>query len=157
MFVAFAGKNNQNTSEKYQKFEKIQVRSTGVRRNFSMGGQARYFAYPFHAADDAMQRYVNKTLCPFYTIMKMPPVTQGRNEGGKGGTIHRAPYQYGGAKSLRGRHKVPTVSQILSSKQYICFRKTSGSNMAKPASCPGRHLTSLHPCCYRSSRKNRAS
>ena len=32
--------------------------------------------------------------------------------------------------------------------QYICFRKTSGSNRtwgAKIASCPGRHLTSLRP------------
>jgi len=28
---------------------------------------------------------------------------------------------------------------------------------AKPASCPGRHLTSLRPCCYGSSRKIRAS
>jgi len=47
-----------------------------------------------------------------------------------------------------GRRKVPTMSQVLSSIQYIYFRKTSGSNMggAKLASCPGRHLTLLHPC-----------
>jgi len=37
-----------------------------------------------------------------------------------------------GAESLWGRHKVPTMSQILSSVQYICFRKTSGSNMGPP-------------------------
>jgi len=64
---------------------------------------------------------------------------QGRNEGGNGGTIPRAPNHYGGAESLRGapndcglRQKVPTVSQVLSSMEYICFRKTSGSNMGTP-------------------------
>jgi len=31
-----------------------------------------------------------------------------------------------------GRLKVPTMSQVLSSIQYICFRKTSGSNMGAP-------------------------
>jgi len=56
----------------------------GVSKNFSRGGQTRCFAYPFHAADDAMQMHVHKTLCPFYTITKMPPAKQGRNEGGKG-------------------------------------------------------------------------
>jgi len=45
------------------------------------GGQTRYFAYPFHVADDAMQIHVHKTLCPFYTTTKMPPAMQGRNEG----------------------------------------------------------------------------
>jgi len=74
----------------------------GVRRNFSRGGQTRYFAYPFHVADDAMQMHVHKTLCPFFTITKMPPAMQRRNEGGKGGTIPRAPNHYGDAKSLRG-------------------------------------------------------
>jgi len=46
------------------------------------------------------------------------------------------------------RRKVPTMSQVLSSIQYICFSNTSGSNMggAKLASCPGPHLTSLRPC-----------
>jgi len=33
-----------------------------------------------------------------------------------------------GAKCL-GRRKVPTMSQVLSSVQYICFRKTLGSNL----------------------------
>jgi len=51
-------------SEKCQKFEKIQVRSTGFRRN-SSGEQTRYFVYPSHVADDAMQMHVHKTLCPF--------------------------------------------------------------------------------------------
>jgi len=48
------------------------------------GGQARYFAYALHVADDTMPMHVHKTLCPFYTIAKMPPAKQGRNEGGKG-------------------------------------------------------------------------
>ena len=77
-------------SKKCQKLEKIQVRITGVRRNFSRG-QARYFAYPLHVADDTMQMHVHKTLCPFYTITKMPPDT----EGAKGGTILRVPNHYG--------------------------------------------------------------
>jgi len=34
-----------------------------------------------------------------------------------------------GAESLRGHRKVSAMSQVLSSIQYSCFRKTSGSNM----------------------------
>jgi len=55
------------------------------------------------------------------------------------GTIPWALNFYGGAESLRGapndcgeRRKVPTISQVLSSIQYICFRKTSNSNMGVP-------------------------
>jgi len=54
------------------------------------GGESRYFAYPLHVADDAMQMHVHKTL------RKMPPATQGRNDGGQGG--HNSP----GAESLQG-------------------------------------------------------
>jgi len=43
--------------------------------------------------------------------------SQGRNEGGKGDTIPRAPKYYGGAKSLRGCRKVPKMSQVLFSIQ----------------------------------------
>ena len=60
----------------------------------------------------------------------------GRNEVG---TIPGAPDHYRGAESLwvapddcGGGRKVPTMSQILSSIEYICFRKTSGSNMWAP-------------------------
>jgi len=56
---------------------------------------------------------------------------QGRNVGG---TITLAPNDYRGAESLRVAPndcgeplKVPTVSL-----QYICFRKSSGSNMGEP-------------------------
>ena len=51
---------------------------------------------------------------------------QGRNEGDQRGAIPRAPNRCG------GRKKVPTMSQVLSSIQYICFRKTSGANMGAP-------------------------
>jgi len=41
----------------------------------------------------------------------------------------------------RGRRKVPTMSQVLSSIKYICSRKTSGSHMGRQTWRPGRHLT----------------
>ena len=37
-----------------------------------------------------------------------------------------------GGHNSRGRWKAPTMLQVLSSVQYICFRKTSGSNMGAP-------------------------
>jgi len=40
----------------------------------------------------------------------------------------------------RGCRKVPTMSQVLSSIQCICLRRTSGSNR--------HHLMSLHPCFW---------
>jgi len=73
----------------------------GVQRNFSRGA-TRYFAYPSYVADDALHMHVHKTLCPFYTITEISPATQGRNEGGMGGTIRRAPNHYAVAKSLWG-------------------------------------------------------
>jgi len=50
---------------------------------------------------------------------------QGRIEGGKVGTIS-------GRRMTAGRQIVPTMSQVLSSIQYIYFRKTSVSNMGEP-------------------------
>ena len=69
---------------------------------------------------------------------------QGRNDGGQGG------HNFPGAEWLRGRRKVPTMSQVLSSIQYIWFRKISGSNMGAPNSllAPGSHLASLRPWSY---------
>jgi len=55
--------------------------------------------------------------------------------GGQGGAIPRALSHYGGAEwcqKVRGRQKVPTTSQVLSSIQNICFRKTSVSNTGAP-------------------------
>ena len=49
-------------------------------------------------------------------------LSQGRNEGGKGGTIPWALTHYMGAESLRRAPKVPTMAQVLSSMQCICFR-----------------------------------
>jgi len=48
-----------------------------------------------------------------------------------------------------GRRKVPTMSQVVSSMQYIYSQRTLGSTMggAKLASWPGRYLTSSHPSC----------
>ena len=51
---------------------------------------------------------------------------QGRNDGGNGGTIPRAPNHYGGAESLRG---APKKSQVNSLIQYIYFRNNSDSNI----------------------------
>ena len=56
---------------------------------------------------------------------------QGRNEGGRGGTIPQAPNHCGG-EWLRAVLKSPAMSQALSSMQYICFRKISGSNTGAP-------------------------
>jgi len=47
----------------------------GRPQKFFQGEQTRHLAYPFHVADDAVQMHVHKTLCPFYTITKMPPAT----------------------------------------------------------------------------------
>ena len=38
----------------------------------------------------------------------------------------------GAPDDCRGRRKLPTVSQIFSSVECICFQKTSGSNMGAP-------------------------
>jgi len=133
-------RNNQNMSEKCQKLEKIQVRSTGVRRNVSRGASSIFcLSSPCCWRYNANARSQNAL--PFLHYNVNSPATQGRNEGGKGDTIPRAPNHFGDAikfqqcpKDLRFKHRG-----------------------AKPASCPGRHLTSLRPCCYGSSRKNRAS
>ena len=58
------------------------------------------------------------------TLFRRGSVTS--NEGGKGGTM---PW----AQNFRGRREVPTMSQVLSSIQYVCFGTTSGSsNMGAP-------------------------
>ena len=74
-------------------------------------------------------------------VMVNCSASQGCNEGGKEkeDTIPRA------SNHCEGRREVPTTLQVLSSIQYICFRKTSGSNMRAP-NLLRRHLTSLRPC-----------
>ena len=77
---------NQNMSEKCQNFEKIQVRSMGDRRNFSRVGKLDILLIlSMLLTIHTMSVHVHKTLCPFYTITKIPPATRGRDEGGRGG------------------------------------------------------------------------
>jgi len=60
--------------------------------------------------------------CSVQTSPPLPPLkltSRGVTRG------HNAP----DVESLRECRKVPTMSQVLSSTQYICFWKTSGSNM----------------------------
>jgi len=64
--------------------------------------------------------------CHNALVFYLKSTSQGRNEGGQGG--HNSP----GAKSPWGRRKVPTMSQVLSSIQYICFLTTLNSNMGAP-------------------------
>jgi len=49
--------------------------------------------------------------------------------GGQGGRNSLGAESLWVAESLQGRRKVPKMSQVLSSIQWICFRKSSGSNM----------------------------
>jgi len=86
-------RNSQNMSETARNLKKFKSEARVSTETFP-GGATRYFAYPFHAADYAIQMRVHKTLCPFYTITKMPPATQGRNEWVQRG--HNSP----GAESL---------------------------------------------------------
>jgi len=57
---------------------------------------------------------------------------------GQGGAITRAPNHSGALKYcgdaewLCGRQKIPTMSHVHSSLQYLCLRKTSGSKMGAP-------------------------
>jgi len=62
--------------------------------------------------------------------------------------------QFPDVESLQGEKTHNNVINTFS-KQYICFRKTSGSSGgAKLVSCPRRHLTSLHPYTSRLSSQN---
>jgi len=74
----------------------------------------------------------NVDVAPMEKIPLTPMVSQGRNEGGKRGTLSRAPNHYGCAEWLRGRPKSPNNVTSTSSMQYICFQKTSISNMGAP-------------------------
>jgi len=56
---------------------------------------------------------------------------QGRNEGERG-AIPRATSRHGAPNHCGRRRKIPTMSQVLSSLQCICFRKTTVSNMGAP-------------------------
>ena len=51
---------------------------------------------------------------------------------GERGHIYPGAESLWGAESLRGEPKIPSLSHVRSSMQYICFRKISGSNMGAP-------------------------
>ena len=70
---------------------------------------------------------------------KFCPPNQGRNERWQGErdspgaeSLRGRQIIAAGAEWLRGHRKAPTMSQVLSSIQYICARKTSVSNMGAP-------------------------
>ena len=146
--VAFTGKKQPKHVGKMPEIWKNSSQKHGRLQKLFQGGATRYFAYPFHVADDAVEMHVHKTLA-----------TQGRNKGWQGG--HNSP----GAETLWGCQS--TVGVAIKSQQchkYFLQCNALASERSqvrtwdgKPASCPGRHLTSLRPCCYGSSRKNRAS
>jgi len=129
----FAGKKQPKHVGKMLEFWKKFKSEAWASAETFPAGETRYFAYPFHVADDTMPIHVHKTLCPFYTITKMPPATKGRNEEWQGG--HNSP----GAESLWGR-QITAESAIKSQQchkyllQYSTFasKKISGSNMGAP-------------------------
>ena len=77
--------------------------------------------------------------------------------GGKGGTIPRAPDHHGRAESLRGRQTSPGdvenpnkfTSTFYNTVHFLPEDLRFEHGDAKRAYCPGRHLTSLHPCVKR--------
>jgi len=81
-------------------------------------------------------RAAKLVLAPEGHLTSLPPWYHAdllRNHGlhCKGVTRGERGHNSPGAESLRlrGAPKIPTVSQVLSSMQYICFRKSSGSNI----------------------------
>ena len=67
---------------------------------------------------------------------------QGRNEGGKGGTISQATNHYWGTEKSQQSHKYFLFNIVHLLSKNLRFEHGG----AKLASCPGRHLTSLRPC-----------
>jgi len=58
-------------------------------------------------------------------VINRAVIHRGVTRGSRGG-------QFPGRRITTGAQKFPTMSQVLSSIQYICFLKTSNSNMAVP-------------------------
>jgi len=93
------------------------------------------------------------SLCFCYCLSTKVSISgQGRNEGEQGGRNSPGAESLWGTKSLRGepngcggRKKIPTMSQALYSIQYICFRKTSVSNMGVPNLLLSRARSNLQP------------
>ena len=90
---------------------------------------------------------LTSTSVAFYTL-HYGSISRGVTRGARGAQFHGRRITLGrwntagGAEWLWGRQKVPTMSQALSSIQYICFRKKNlrfKHGVAKLASCPGDH------------------
>jgi len=73
--------------------------------------------------------HLKKICFKLYVLLMFLAVYFGEARGVARGTVTRAPSHHEGANSLRGHRRGPTVSQVLSLMQYICFQKTSASNM----------------------------
>jgi len=74
--------------------------------------------------------FANVNICSFlYAALWFNQ--QGCNEGARGRNYPDAESLWV-AEILRGRQRIPTMSHVLSSIQYICLRKTSGSKMGAP-------------------------
>jgi len=80
--------------------------------------------------------FANVNICSFLHTLHYGSISRGVTKG-QGGAIIWSPNHSGGAEILRGAEwlrgcqKIPTMSHVHSSKQYICFRKTSGSKMGR--------------------------
>ena len=68
---------------------------------------------------------------------------QGRNDGGKGGTIPQATNHYWGTEKSQRSHKYFLSLNIVHLLSKNLKFEHGG---AKLASCPGRHLASIRPC-----------
>ena len=85
LFVVFAGKKKPNHAGKTPENWKNSSQKHGRPQKLFQGGKLDILLkYPFHVADDAVQTHVHKTLCPFYTITKMPPATLGETRRSRG-------------------------------------------------------------------------
>jgi len=66
---------------------------------------------------------------------------QGRNEGGKGKTVHRAPNHWGALKSPSN-----VASALFNTVHLLSKDLTFKHRVAKFVACPRRHLASMCPC-----------
>jgi len=114
----------------------------------------RIAGYDIATSQTKRARFDRASTAPTQQFLPLQTLSQGRKKGGKGRTISLAPNLYGSAEWLRGHPKVPTMSQVLSSVQYIqyiWFRKTPGSNLGVPnlllAPAPANLVTPLHYYC----------
>jgi len=75
-------------------------------------------------------------------------VVRGVTEGGKGGVIPGAPSHYGGGQiTVEGAKSPNNVANNFFSTVHLLPKDLSFKHGGpKLASCPGRHLTSVHPC-----------